>query len=54
MLRVEYVMRLILCHSDLKGSGRLAAIFSKTGVMLVYEPLEVLIVIDDAQHRTDR
>ena len=46
----NYVMRLIpVRHSDLKRvQAALQPIFSKTGVMLVYEPLEVLIVIDDA------
>jgi len=46
----NYVMRLIpVRHSDLKRiQAALQPIFSKTGVMLVYEPLDVLIVIDDA------
>ena len=46
----NYEMRLIqIRHTDLKRvQAALQPIFSKTGVMLVYEPLEVLIVIDAA------
>ena len=46
----NYVMRLIpIRHGDLKRvQAALQPIFSKTGVLLVYEPLEVLMVIDAA------
>jgi type II secretion system protein D len=44
----NYVMRLIpIRHADLKGiQSTLQPIFSKTGVLLVYEPMNMLIVID--------
>ncbi len=44
----NYVMRLIpIVHADLKGiQSTLQPIFSKTGVLLVYEPMNMLIVID--------
>ena len=44
----NYVMRLIpIFHADLKGiQSTLQPIFSKTGVLLVYEPMNMLIVID--------
>ena len=44
----NYVMRLIpIFHADLKGiQATLQPIFSKTGVLLVYEPMNMLIVID--------
>ncbi len=44
-----YAMRLIrVKHADLKRiQGTIQPIFSKTGVMLVYEPLDLLIVIDE-------
>lgn len=47
-----YAMRLIrVQHADLKRiQGTIQPIFSKTGVMLVYEPLEVLVVIDDVEN----
>ena len=45
-----HVMRLIrIKNSDLKRiQSTIQPIFSKTGVMLVYEPLDLLIVIDSA------
>jgi len=44
----NYVMRLIpIRHADLKGiQATLQPIFSKTGALLVYEPMNILIVID--------
>ena len=44
----NYVMRLIpIRHADLKGiQSTLQPIFSKTGALLVYEPMNMLIVID--------
>lgn len=44
----NYVMRLIpIFHANLKGiQSTLQPIFSKTGVLLVYEPMNMLIVID--------
>ena len=44
----NYVMRLIpIRHADLKGiQATLQPIFSKTGALLVYEPMNMLIVID--------
>ena len=44
----NYVMRLIpIFHADLKGiQSTLQPIFSKTGVLLVYVPMNMLIVID--------
>ena len=44
----NYVMRLIpIRHADLKGiQSTLQPIFSKTGALLVYEPMNILIVID--------
>ncbi len=44
----NYVMRLIpILHADLKGiQSTLQPIFSKTGALLVYEPMNMLIVID--------
>jgi type II secretory pathway component GspD/PulD (secretin) len=44
----NYVMRLIpIFHADLKGiQTTLQPIFSKTGALLAYEPLNTLIVID--------
>ena len=41
-------MRLIpIRHADLKGiQSTLQPIFSKTGALLVYEPMNILIVID--------
>ncbi|MDP7582357.1 MAG: secretin N-terminal domain-containing protein [SAR324 cluster bacterium] len=44
----NYVMRLIpIFHASLKGiQSTLQPIFSKTGVLLVYEPMNMLIVID--------
>ena len=44
----NYVMRLIpIRHADLKGiQSTLLPIFSKTGALLVYEPMNMLIVID--------
>ena len=47
-----HVMRLIrIKNSDLKRiQSTIQPIFSKTGVMLVYEPLDLLIVIDSAEN----
>ena len=44
----NYVMRLIpILHANLKGiQATLQPVFSKTGVLLVYEPMNMLIVID--------
>ena len=44
----NYVMRLIpIKHADLKSiQATLQPIFSKTGALLAYEPLNMLIVID--------
>ena len=46
----EFVMRLIsFKHADLKRiQATLQPIFSKAGAMLLYEPLEMLIVLDNA------
>ncbi|HCV87022.1 MAG TPA: hypothetical protein DGB85_10635, partial [Deltaproteobacteria bacterium] len=46
----EFVMRLIsFKHADLKRiQATLQPIFSKAGAMLIYEPLEMLIVLDNA------
>ncbi len=47
-----HVMRLIrIKNSDLKRiQSTIQPIFSKTGVMLVYDPLDLLIVIDSAEN----
>ena len=46
----EFVMRLIsFKHADLKRiQATLQPIFSKAGAMLIYEPLEMLMVLDNA------
>ena len=48
-ISANYVMRLIpIIHTDIKTiQSTLEPIFSKTGALLAYEPLNLLIVIDD-------